>query len=205
MDWGTCRQTVRQLRICFHSLNPYQSVISMRKWPTGAVAICEVLRAIQCICQPASHSPALLSSAYTQSILLLQYHSTSDGLDILSLFLFLLVFLMQASKESILMWVVNINYCVLFLFKREHDICWNLHWWPILFIQIHLLLSYNSKCRYCYAVIIESYSFIHSYDYVTLLQHVADRMQTAIGKLLSKWCEKLLKRVFWLLIATASQ
>lgn len=89
----------------------------MRAWPTGAVAIREVLRAIQCICQPASHGSTLLSSAYTQSIPLLQYHSTSDGLDILSLFLFLLVFLMQASKESILRRV--------FFFKREHDIYWN--------------------------------------------------------------------------------
>lgn len=74
--------------------------ISMRVQPTGAGAICDVLRVIQCICQPASHGPALLSSAYIQSIPLPQYRSTSECLDILSLLLFLLASLMQTPKGS---------------------------------------------------------------------------------------------------------
>lgn len=92
MDGQNCRQKVRQLKISFHSWNLYQSEISMRAGPIGAAAICEVLRAIQCICQPASHGPALLSSAYSQSIPPLQHHS---------MFLFLSAPLMHALKDSI--------------------------------------------------------------------------------------------------------
>lgn len=80
MDGRMWRQKIGRFKIFFSIDEICIKVQLVCMWPIGTTAaICEVLGAIQCFCQAASHSPALLSSAYTQSIPQLQYHFTSDG------------------------------------------------------------------------------------------------------------------------------